>query len=78
MWLPFVCFLFVFFFVFLVDFFFGLFCIPSWRQCPLLATFLSVVFCLLSRLYSEIVPGLIWFGSVYRVTTAGFVADHLM
>ena len=24
------------------------------------------------------VPGLIWFGSVYLVTTAGFVADHFM
>ena len=24
------------------------------------------------------IPGLIWFGSVYLVTTAGFVADQLM
>ena len=24
------------------------------------------------------IPGLIWFGSVYFVTTAGFVADQLM
>ena len=45
--------------------------------CPFLATmsfagyFSSVVFCLLSLLFfSERVPGLIWFGSVYLVTTA--------
>ena len=30
----------------------------------------------LIRLFSELVPGLIWFGSVYLVTTAGFVADQ--
>ena len=48
------------------------------RRCPLLATFLSVLFCLLSRLISERISGLIWFGSVYLVTTAGFVADQLM
>ena len=28
-------------------------------------------------LFSENVPGLIWFGSVYLVTTAGFVAGQL-
>ena len=28
--------------------------------------------------FSERVPGLIWFGSVYLVTTAEFVADQLM
>ena len=27
---------------------------------------------------SERISGLIWFGSVYLVTTAGFVADQLM
>ena len=53
--------------------------IPALRQCPLLATFLSVVFCLLSLLFfSGRIPGLIWFGSVYLVTRAGFVADQLM
>ena len=53
----------------------GLFCVPPWRRCPLLATFLPVSFCLLSLLFSlECVFGLIWFGSVYLVTTAGFVA----
>ena len=54
--------------------------------CPFLATmsfagyFLIVVaFCLLSLLFfSERVPGLIWFGSVYLVTAAGFVADQLI
>ena len=44
----------------------------------LLATFLSVLFCLLSLLISERISGLIWFGSVYLVTTAGFVADQLI
>ena len=40
---------------------------------------LSVVVCLLSLLFfSGRVPGLIWFGSVYLVTTPGFVADQLM
>ena len=59
--------LFVFVFVFLS------------RRCPLLATFLSVLFCLLSLLISERISGWIWFGSVYYlVTTAGFVADQLM
>ena len=49
------------------------------RLCPLLATFfLTVLFCLLLLLISERIPGLIWFGSVYLVTTAGFVADQLM
>ena len=44
----------------------------------LLTTFLSIVFCLLSLLFSKRVPGLIWFGSAYLVTTAGFVAGQLM
>ena len=48
------------------------------RRCPLLATFLSVLFCLLSLLISERVSGLISFGSVCLVTTAGIVADQLM
>ena len=48
------------------------------RRCPLLATFLSVILCMLPLLISERVPGSIWFGSVYLVTTAGFVADQLM
>ena len=43
-----------------------------------LATFLSVLFCLLSLLISEHIPGLIWFGSVYLVTSTGFLADLLM
>ena len=48
------------------------------RRCPLLATFLPVIFCLLSLLISERFSGLVSFGSVYLVTTAGFVADQLM
>ena len=48
------------------------------RRCPLLATFLSVLFCLLSLLISGFRFDLVWFGSVYLVTTAGFVADQLM
>ena len=45
------------------QFFFCLFCDSAWRRCPLLATFLSVSFCLLSLLFSERIPGLIlvWF-----------------
>ena len=56
--------------------FFYFFCLS--RRCPLLATFLSVLFCLLSLLISERFSGLILFGSVYLVTTAGFVADQLI
>ena len=48
------------------------------RRCLSLATFLSVLSCLLSPLISERIPGLIWFRSVYLATTAGFVADQLM
>ena len=55
---------------------FYFFCLS--RRCPLLATFLSVLFCMLSLLIFERFSGLIWFGSVYLVTTAGFVADQLM
>ena len=42
------------------------------RRYPLLATFLSVLFCLFSLLISERFSGLISFGSVYLATTAGF------
>ena len=53
--------------------------VPPWRRCPLLATFLSVFFCLIFLFFlSERVPGLIWFGSIYLVTTTGFVSDQLM
>ena len=38
--------------------------------------FVLSVFCMLSMLISD--SRLIWFGSVYLVTTAGFVADQLM
>ena len=38
--------------------------------------FLPVLFCMLSMLISD--SRLIWFGSAYLVTTAGFVADQLM
>ena len=55
---------------------FYFFCLS--RRCPLLATFLSGLFCLLSLLISKRISGLIWFGSVYLVTTAGFIADQLM
>ena len=53
-------------------------CFLLMRRCPLLATFVSVPFCLLSLLFSERIPGLIWFGSVYLVMTAGFVPDQLI
>ena len=47
-------------------------------RAKLLATFLSVLFCLLSLLISERISGLIGLGSVYLVATAGFVADQVM
>ena len=34
--------------------------------------------CLVSLIIFERIPGLIWFGSVYLVTTAGFVANQFM
>ena len=43
--------------------YFYFFCLS--RRCPLLATFLSIIFSLLSLLISERFPGLISFGSVY-------------
>ena len=70
--LSFVCSVIFFFYLCLL-------CIPSCVRCPLLATFLSLSFCLFSLIvFSERVPGLIWFGFVYLVATAGFVADQLM
>ena len=76
--------LFVFVFLVYVFYFFCLFCVPlpSWSgdhdgdhvlrrllSCP----FSSAV------CFPERVPGFIWFGSVYLVTTAGgFVADQLI
>ena len=74
--LPFLRFYAVVSSLFLLFAFFFFFCLS--RRCPLLATFLSVLFCVLSLLISERFSGLIWFGSVYLVTTAGFVADQLM
>ena len=53
-------------------FVFSLVCCRS-RRCPLQATFLFVLFCLLSLLISERISGWIWFGSVYLVTTAGWI-----
>ena len=54
-------------------------CDHGWiRSGPLLTTFLSVLFCLLSLLISKRISDSIWFGSVYLVTTAEFVADQLM
>ena len=69
--LPFLRFYAVVSSLFVCVFFF--FCLS--RRRPLLATFLSVLFCLLSLLISERFSGLIWFGSGYLVTTAGFVAQ---
>ena len=66
--------LFVFLFLVVVGGF-CLFFVPSWQRCPLLATSLSVVFYLLSPLFSERVSGLVWSGSVYLMTTAGSGAD---
>ena len=74
--LPFLRFYAVVSSLFLLFVFSICFCLS--RRCPLLATFLSVLFCLLSLLIFERFSGLIWFGSVYLVTTAGFVADQLM
>ena len=75
----FLLFVLLFVFVFLIDLFlFFVFSVPfpAWRRCRLLPTFLSVVFCLLSLLFSERVPGLIWFGSACLVTTAGLVDSY--
>ena len=51
----------------------------SWLiSCPLSSLCFSCVFLFVFLFYSETVPGLIWSGSVYLVTTAGFVEDQLM
>ena len=71
--LPLVCFYCLSDFV--CVFYLFIYCLS--RRCTLLATFLSVLFCLLSLLISEI-SGLIWLGFVYLVTTVRFVADQLM
>ena len=56
--------------VFVVCVFYFIATISCWLlSCP----FSSVCFPCLPP-----IPGLIWFGSVYLVTTAGFVADQLM
>ena len=39
----------------------------------MLATFLSVLFCLLSLLISERIPGLIWFGSLWGYPAVGTI-----
>ena len=77
----FILFLFVFVLLFLVAYLFYV----SSLLCPFLGT-ISFAGYLLVRLllsafpafFSERVPGLIWFGSVYLVTTAVFLADQLM
>ena len=74
--LPFLRFYAVISSSFLLFFFLFFFCLS--RRCSLLPTFLSVLFCPLSLLIPERFSGLISFGSVYLVTTAGFVADQLM
>ena len=55
---------------------FSVYCLS--RRCPVLTTFLLVLFCLISLLISKRIPAMIWLGSVYLVTTARFVADQLM
>ena len=80
----FFCLSFFLCFLFLADlflFFVSYVSLPAWRRCPLLATSsLYAVFCLCSLLFfsERILPGLVWFDSVYIVTTAGFVADQLI
>ena len=62
--------------LFLLSVFFFVFSILS-RRCPLLSTFLSVLFCLLSLLISDFRFDLVWFRlSCHH--TAGFEADQLM
>ena len=71
------CLLFVYFafvFVFCRFYLFASSVVSSWRRCSLLDFFLSVLFpfCLLSLLFfSDRLPGLVWFGYVPFVTTAG-------
>ena len=84
MWSPFVCFFRLrvcLCFVFLVDSFGFVPSLPAWQRChvmPFAGYFLVRSLCLLSLLSSERIPGSIWFGSVYLVTTTGFAADPLM
>ena len=83
MWLPFVCFLCFYLFLYFC-FLFIYFNFVS-LLCPLQAT-MSLAGYFLARLllsaFSDFflrtcyVPGLVWFGSVCRVTTAGFVGDQ--
>ena len=47
-------------------------------SCPLLSSVCFSCFFFSFLFSSETVPGLIWFGSVYLVTTTGFVADPFM
>ena len=86
MLLPFVCFscfCFLTVFLFLGVYFYFIVCFFSVSLpgddalCWLLSCPFSSV-CFPCFFFSERVPGLIWFGSIYLVTTAGFVADHLM
>ena len=56
------------------------FCVPSCcRRCPLLATLIRFLLSAFRAFFfsnRNRVPGLIWFGPVYLMTTAGFVADQ--
>ena len=58
---------------------FCLFCVPSCMATMSFAGYF-IVHCLLSVFPAFLLTcsGLTWFGSVYYVTTAGFVADQLM
>ena len=48
------------------------------RRCPLLATLVRSLLSAFALLISERISGLLWFGSVHLVTTAGFRADQLI
>ena len=84
MWLPFVCVCFYLCFCFLLNhfyfYFFCLFCVSSYMATMPFAGYYCVVRCLLSTFpaFLRTCSGLIWFGSVYLVTTAEFVADQFM
>ena len=58
----------LFLLLFVILFVFSVYCLS--RRCPVLATFLLVLFCLIPLLISKRIPGMIWLGSVYLVTTA--------
>ena len=76
----FLLFLLLFVFLFLVYLF--LFCVSSVSLpgndvlCWLLSCTFS--YCLLSLFFPKYVLGFVWFGPVYLVTTAGFVAEQSM